>query len=333
MAYAAARTIDVEAIPVIDVASMLDGSDAGLQEVAAQLRAAAESTGFFYIANHGVGQDWLNDLYATGRRFFDFPAEKKATVAVNKHHRGFIKMGEAKMYGNAQPDLKESFVWGREVTADDPDYAAGKPMAGPNNWPDFMPELQQKLNGYMDHCNALGKRLLQAFAVSLDVDRDAFVQTYDRPASRGALVWYPPQDAAMGKEQFGVAPHTDYGCLTFVYQDQIGGLQVMTKDGEWVVAEPIAGTFVVNVGDLLARWTNGRFASTPHRVVNATGRERLSIAVFVDPNEDTVIDPVCAGGEPVKYPPVTVAEHIVGRFDKSFEYRQNAVAEDQASPA
>ncbi|MCY4191096.1 MAG: isopenicillin N synthase family oxygenase [Rhodospirillaceae bacterium] len=326
--YATANSINVDTIPVIDVSPMLDGNDTGLGTVAGQLRAAAESTGFFYIANHGVEQSWLDDLYATGRRFFDFPADQKAEVAINRHHRGFIKMGEARMDDNARPDLKESFVWGREVTEDDPDYAAGKPMAGPNNWPAFMPELKQKLTGYMDHCNRLGKRLLQAFACSLHVDQDTFVQTFERPASRGALVWYPPQDTAMGPKQFGVAPHTDYGCLTFVYQDQIGGLQVMTKAGEWVVAEPVPGAFVVNVGDLLARWTNDCFASTPHRVVNATGKERLSIAVFVDPNEDTVIDPICVGDELAKYPPVTVAGHIVGRFDKSFEYRQKNVVEE-----
>lgn len=323
MAYAAARSIDPDTIPVIDVSPLLADDDSGLRRVASQLRQAAETTGFFYIANHGVSQERLDDLYATGRRFFDYPAGEKAKVAVNSYHRGFIKMGEAKMYGNAKPDMKESFVWGREIDADDPDFAAGKPMAGPNIWPDFMPDLKPKLNAYMDACNALGRRLLQAFAVSLDLDRDIFVQTFDRPASRGALVWYPPQPPAQGDDQFGVAPHTDYGCLTFVCQDQVGGLQVMAKSGEWVVAHPIQGTFVVNVGDLLARWTNGRFASTPHRVVNASGQERLSIAVFVDPNEDTVIDPVTPDGEAPKYRPVTCAEHIVGRYDKSFDYRKN----------
>jgi len=322
MAYAAARSIDPDTIPVIDVSPLLADDDSGLGQVASQLRAAAETIGFFYIAYHGVSQERLDDLYATGRRFFDHSADDKAMAAVNTYHRGFIKMGEAKMYGNAKPDMKESFVWGREIDDDDPDFAAGKPMAGPNNWPDFMPDLKPKLNAYMESCNALGRRLLQAFAVSLDLDRDTFVQTFDRPASRGALVWYPPQPPSQGDDQFGVAPHTDYGCLTFVCQDQVGGLQVMAKSGDWVVAHPIPGTFVVNVGDLLARWTNGRFASTPHRVVNASGQERLSIAVFVDPNEDTLIDPVTPDGEARKYKPVTCAEHIVGRYDKSFAYRK-----------
>lgn len=226
------------------------------------------------------------------------------------------------MYEQAKADLKESFIWGLDIGEDDPDYLAGNKLIGPNQWPAFMPGFRDLLVGYMDAANALGARLLRAFAVAMGEPRDRFVRRFDRPVSRGALVWYPPQDADMGEDQFGVAPHTDYGVLTLLYQDEVGGLQVMSNDGEWLMAHPIPGTFVVNVGDLLARWTNDRFRSTEHRVVNSSGRERFSVAVFVDPNHDTIIDPVVTDDAAALYPPVTCGDYILGRFNDSFAYRQ-----------
>ncbi len=322
MSYAEARSIDPDAIPVIDLAGLASDDDRALAEVADALVRAAEGTGFFYVRNHGIDRTIVDAMFATARAFFDLPLEEKRKVAVNSHHRGFIRIGEAKMYASAKVDLKESFVWGLDVEADDPDYLAGNRMIGPNRWPDALPGMRPQLVAYMDACNRLGIRLLRAFATSIGVERDYFVHRFDRPISRGSLIYYPPQDPDMGNDQFGVAPHTDYGCLTLLYQDDAGGLQVKGRDGDWIMAPPIPGTFVVNVGDLLARWTNDRFASTPHRVVNASGRTRYSVAVFVDPDHDTTIDPVVPAGEEAHYPPVTCADHILGRYNESFAYRK-----------
>ena len=321
MNYATARNIDQQDIPVIDLAGLTEG-DAALETVARALVEAAEGVGFFYVKNHGVPQDLADEVQKVGRAFFDQPDAEKQRVAVNSYHRGFIEMGEAKMYESAKADLKESFIWGLDIDEDDAEYKAGHKLIGPNQWPDFMPEMRPLMVRYMDACNALGARLLRAFAIAMGEPADRFVQRFDRPISRGALVYYPPQDADMGDEQFGVAPHSDYGVLTLLNQDPVGGLQVMGKDGEWLMAHPIPGTFVVNVGDLLARWTNERFQSTEHRVVNSSGRERLSIAVFVDPNHDTVIDPVVTDDVPALYPPVTCGEYVLSRFDDSFAYRK-----------
>ena len=323
MNYAQARAIDLDAIPVIDLAGLAGDDDRALRDVADALVRAAEGTGFFYAANHGIDQTTIDAMFAAAEAFFALPSDEKRTVAVNKYHRGFIRVGEAKMYASAKVDLKESFVWGLDVEADDPDHLAGNPMIGPNRWPAAMPEMRARLVAYMDDCNKLGIRLLRAFATSLGIERDYFVHRFDRPISRGSLIYYPPQDPDMGADQFGVAPHTDYGCLTLLYQDGTGGLQVKGQDGDWIMAPPIPGTFVVNVGDLLARWTNDRFASTPHRVVNASGRARYSVALFVDPNHDTMIDPVLAPGQAAHYPPVTCAEHILGRYNQSFAYRKS----------
>jgi isopenicillin N synthase-like dioxygenase len=321
MAYAQVNDLSAAAIPVIDVAPLFGGR-AGLEKVAAQMLAASESIGFFYVRNHGVPAEVIERLVAEAFQFFRRPAAQKGDVRVSPQHRGFIPVGEAKMYSGARPDLKESFIWGLDVAADDPELASGHSLLAPNRWPAFQPGLREACNSYFEACHRIAWRMMRAFAVALNIDEDYFARKIGKPVSRGAAVYYPSQPPALGEEQFGVAPHTDYGCLTLVYQANVGGLEVYSRDRQWVLAHRIEGTFVVNVGDLLARWTNDRFRSTPHRVVNRSGEERLSLAVFVDPDNDTVIDPVCRPGEAPLYPPVACGEYIRGRYDKSFAYRR-----------
>jgi isopenicillin N synthase-like dioxygenase len=314
MSYAEAARIDADAIPVIDLAGLAEGTS--LDRVGRAMLAAAEGVGFFYIRNHGVPAGLIADVLRVAGAFFAAPMAEKERVAVAAGHRGFIRMGEAKMASGARPDLKESFVWGLDEPGDD-----GIP---PNRWPNFMPEMRGVLTAFFDAGNALGWQMLRAFAVAIDVAPDRFVQTIGRPISRGSVIYYPPQPPEMGAEQFGVSAHTDYGCLTLLHQDETGGLQVQGRDGAWLMAAPIPGTFVVNVGDLLARWTNDRFRSTPHRVVNRSGRTRLSTAIFVDPNRDTLIEPVVRAGEVARYEPVTCGDYLRGRLDAAFAYRRAA---------
>lgn len=162
---------------------------------------------------------------------------------------------------------------------------------------------------------------MSALARSLDCPADFFAKAYEKPLARGQLVYYPPSTAAdEAEERFGVAAHTDFGVLTFLLQDSNGGLQVKLRSGEWVEAPPIAGTLVCNIGDLLARWSNDRFASTLHRVITRSGRARYSIPIFFDPHTDTVVDHRDLGvaNEDCLYPPVKAGEHIGGRNKKSF---------------
>jgi isopenicillin N synthase-like dioxygenase len=313
--YAEAEHVDIDAIPVID----LRGACAGGDEAAAigrRMLAAAEGIGFFYIRDHGVPQRLIDNVLAVAARFFAEPAARKQAVAVNAGHRGFIAAGEAKMTDTAKPDLKESFVWGLDAPGPD-----GIP---PNRWPDFMPELRSVLMDFFDAGHNVGWWLLRAIAAALDIPHDTFVRTIDRPISRGSIIHYPPQPPAMGADQFGVSSHTDYGCLTLLYQDATGGLQVQGSGGDWLTAHPIPGTFVVNVGDLLARWSNDRFRSTPHRVVNRSGRTRFSTALFIDPNRDTLIAPVVRPGEAARYAPVTCGDYLRSRLDAAFAYRKAA---------
>ncbi|MBT7583744.1 MAG: isopenicillin N synthase family oxygenase, partial [Kordiimonadaceae bacterium] len=140
---------------------------------------------------------------------------------------------------------------------------------------------------------------------------------------RGSFVYYPAQDADMGEDQFGVGPHTDFGLLTVLCQDNVGGLQVETAKGEWIKAPPIEGTLIVNVADLLHRWTDGAYKSTTHRVVNSSGRERLSLVMAFDPNPETMIDANDIFGKSSE-PPISCGDYLNWRFNKAFSYRKEA---------
>jgi isopenicillin N synthase-like dioxygenase len=324
MSPQSARSIAIDEIPVIDVEALRGGNLEQMLAVGMRMREAAERIGFFYVRGHGIAADQIREVDSTARRFFAEPIERKLMVEPVDRHRGYLKLGEAKMYDKARPDLKESFVWGIDVPDNDPDYVAGNPMIGPNRWPHWMPELRPVLNSYLSAAHDCARHLLGALALSLGAPQDTFTRRFAKPISRGTLVWYPPQPVDADARQYGVAPHTDYGVITLLHQDPVGGLQVATRRGEWVIAHPIPDTLVINSGDLMGRWSNDTFRSNPHRVINSSGRERLSIAVFVDPDHDTPIVPVTAEGEAPRYPEVSCGEYIVGRFNKSFEYRKKA---------
>ncbi len=321
MAYAQARNVDRSLIPVIDLAGLEAGKPGVLERIAGDIEHAVETTGFFYVRNHGIPDQLIDDVHAIAGRFFRRPAAEKDTVRVNANHRGFLGAGGAKMSDDARPDLKESFIWGLDVDETDPDFQAGRPLIGPNQWPDFLPEMRPTLMRYFEACNALGWSLLKVFATALDLPAGHFIRAIDKPMTRCSIIYYPPQEVDAGADQFGVAPHTDFGTLTLLRQDEVGGLQVQDNNGDWVAAHPIEGTIVVNVGDLLARWTNNRFASTPHRVVNSSGRERFSLVAAVDPNFETDMTPVVAAGESARFDPITCGDYLVWRFGKAFKYR------------
>ena len=206
-----------------------------------------------------------------------------------------------------------------------PDHAsvlAGEKLRGPNEWPAEVPELQAAMEAYYAAMSRCAAALLRAVAVSLDLAPDFFAPHYGLPLQRTQAIFYPPQPPD-DQEGFGVAPHTDFGCITLLWQDHSGGLEVRERQsGAWIPAPPLPGTLVVNVGDLLGRWSNDRFASTPHRVLNRSGHERISIATFYDPDFAAQIDPRALGATKTNYEPTTCGAHILGRFTAAFAYRK-----------
>ena len=319
MAYARAARIDTDMIPIIDLAPLIDGS--GAAETARRLHQASRDVGFIYVRNHGIPESLIEETRETALAFFRSGAENKADVAVTKKHRGFLGRGGAKMGDDQKADLKESFIWGYEDAAGNiPD---DHPIRGANVWPADPPRMRDVAMAYFAAAHDVAHHLMRGFALGLDLEEDFFLRSIDRPISRASFVYYPPQPADLGEDQFGVGPHTDFGVLTVLCQDSVGGLQVQTLDGDWVAAPPIPGTLVVNVGDLLARWTGGAYRSTPHRVVNTSGRERLSLVLAYDPDPETIIDAsdVFGPDHDAREAPITCGDYLVDRFARAFAYR------------
>ncbi|RKP58720.1 isopenicillin N synthase family dioxygenase [Pararobbsia silviterrae] len=319
-------------IPIIDFSGLRSGEPrahdpAALARVGREIHEACTQIGFFYLANHGVPQQTIDRAEHAARTFFAFPADTKSRVAVNARHRGFHAIGGATMYQAKRPDFKEFFGIGLELPEDDPDVRAGQALRGPNNWPDFMPELQPALYDYYEAIGACGADLLRAIACGLGLAPDFFAPRYTKRMQRTQMVYYPPQPPMSDADQFGVAPHTDYGCITLLWQDTVGGLQVREiANDTWIDAPSMPGTFVVNVGDLLARWSNDRYRSTLHRVINRSGRERYSIATFYDPTYDASVDPRELGvaADAARYAPIAAGDYILGRINDSMAYRKRS---------
>ena len=322
------KTVSSEEIPVIDVGPLVDGSDP--TGAARDLVWAATEVGFIYVRNHGVDAAVIERARECGLAFFRQPPQRKLEVASNIHHHGYLRPGATKMYDDANADLKESFNFGIEL--DDAALArhAGNGLLGRNEWPAYMPELREAVYPYFEAASACAETLLRGFALGGGKPADVFTRISELPVSRGSLQYYPPRPDDLPDDRFSLAPHTDFGVLTVLAQDAIGGLQIQTLDGTWIAAPPIPGTLVVNVGDLLGRWSNDTYRSTPHRVVNSSGRERLSLVLAYDPDYETVVDSslFCADGETPKHEPVTCGDYLTWRFEKAFAYRGGAGAED-----
>ena len=292
----------------------------GAARVSAALRQAFTTSGFCYIENHGVPEAVIGEAARAALGFFHLPIEEKLRAAPRELVRGFNAIGRTKMQGAKNPDYKEYFQIGLELPRDDPSVLAGQPLRGPNQWPGGMPQFERAFTRYFEEIGACGQRFLQAVALSLGVEELFFVGKYDKPLQRTQAVYYPPHPTDRTDELFGVAPHTDYGCVTLLWQDDVGGLEVQDASGRWIPAPPIPGALVVNIGDLLARWSNDRYRSTFHRVTNRSGRERLSIATFYDPDFTAPVDPSdlnLAGGDAPKHARVSAGDYIMGRIDAS----------------
>ena len=279
----------------IDIAPLFArGAMAARRDVAKAIAAACRATGFFYVTGHGIPDDAFAELDRASRRFFALPASEKAEIAMAKGGiawRGWFPVGAELTSG--QSDLKEGLYLGTELPPDDPRVRAGLPFHGPNLWPRQVPELRSAVLRYMALTLRAADALIEGVALSLDLDPDYFAQHYTAdPTILFRIFRYPAASAAERvAAPWGVGEHTDYGLLTLLAQDKYGGLQVRT-DGGWIDAPPLQGTLVCNIGDMLDRLTGGRYRSTPHRVLNTSGVDRLSFPLFFDPNLSAAVRPL-----------------------------------------
>lgn len=281
-------------LPVVDVGALGTPDGAARGAAAAALGDACRTHGFFYAVNHGVDEALCARLEAQSRAFFalDEPTKMRWRMALGgRAWRGYFPLGGELTSG--RPDWKEGLYLGRELPAAHPLVAAGLPLHGPNLFPD-LPGFRDTLLAYMDAMTALGHRLMEGIALSLGLPARYFADRYTAdPLILFRLFNYPSRPVPQGMDVgWGVGEHTDYGLLTILRQDDIGGLEVKTPQG-WIDAPPLPHSFVCNIGDMLDRMTGGRYRSTPHRVrINASGRDRLSFPFFFDPNFHARVEPI-----------------------------------------
>ena len=280
-------------LPVIDMGPLFVADDtAGRKRVAGKIARACRAQGFFYLTGHGISRDVLEELEAQSGRFFALPEASRMAIAMargGRAWRGYFPVGGELTSG--RPDLKEGLYLGTELGPNHPRVRAGLPMHGANLWPSELPGLRCAATAYMDAATRAAAALMEGVSASLGLEPGYFAQHYTgEPTVLFRIFHYPatgaaPQDAegVDWSRSWGVGEHTDYGLLTLLAQDKWGGLQVKSPDG-WIDAPPIEGALVCNIGDMLERLTGGRYKSTPHRVRNVSGHDRLSFPLFFDPD-------------------------------------------------
>jgi isopenicillin N synthase-like dioxygenase len=312
------------ALPVIDISGLSSSAPAARRAVGLALRQACLDRGFFYVTGHGIPAGLIDAVLAEARRFFDRPMADKLLVdkSLSTCNRGYEPLRAQTLETGAPPDLKESFYVGPEQRADHPRVLAGRFNQGPNLWPKDLPGFRPVMMAYFAAMLDLAERLMGGLALSLELADDYFADYCADPHATLRLLHYPPQPADAAPGEKGAGAHTDFGGLTLLLQDPVGGLQVRGQQpGEWIHATPIQGAYVVNLGDMIARWTNDRYRSTVHRVVNASGRERYSVPFFFTGNLDQVVEclPGClAPGEVPKYPATTTEGHLQAMYRRTY---------------
>ncbi|GAA5909743.1 hypothetical protein JCM5296_005779 [Sporobolomyces johnsonii] len=308
------------ALPVIDLSRLTSPDLDERKALAAEVQEAAISTGFFYISNHGVPQQVIDEAFSQAKLFFDQSMDKKMLVDL---HKGNSFKGYAPLKGeNVDPasrgDVHEAFDIG------DDSQLMKEGQAGGNLWPpsEDLPHFRPAVQKAWDEIMALGKRLFPLFALALDLPEDYFADKLTNPGSTMRLLSYPPQHGEIDLKEIGIGAHTDYECYTLLAQHgDVQALQILNAAGEWVLAPPKPGTFVLNIGDQLQRWTNGLFKSTVHRAINRSGQGRMSLPFFFGVDYDAVIEvlPSCITPDrPAKYAPIKAGEYVESRLAETY---------------
>ncbi|KAH8848529.1 hypothetical protein MCOR27_005551 [Pyricularia oryzae] len=337
-----ARDCTSSEVPVIDLTN-INGTDDQRRALAETVREAAENTGFFYIKNHGIPESTIGAAFAQAQAFFTQPAELKELVSRDrsKFFSGWTKRHGIQIAPTDKPDNREGFSF-RYDPSHDPETK--DPAAVPEDvarWlkvEDFMwegtahlPNFKRDLVTYWQECVTLSRRMIKIFARALDVDENYFDDVVTYPGSDSVFNYYPKNEGSADAVDIGLGAHTDLQCFTFLWQDDVGGLQVLTNEGQWVKVPPVEGTFVVNIGDFLQRVSNNRFKSTVHRVYNHAPKDRISMPFFFgfNHNAQCSVLPTCTSEtNPAKYEPISCGEDVYDhkwcrlRFEKTYSHSQ-----------
>jgi len=331
-----------QSIPTIDLAPFLHGGETEKKAVARQVDDACRSIGFFTVVGHGVPEALIASTRQAAIDFFSLPVEEKNKVErpPQKTSRGYFGVGDRSIAYSlgkaAPPDLQEAFGFGPENVTYDPEDKSAKAMLAPNLWPERPAGFQSTMLSYRKAMTDLSEKFLRVVATALNVDEGFFKEKFDRQPSAVRLIRYPAVTEQPEEGQLRAGAHTDYGVITYIRGDDTpGGLQIWLRNGDWIDVHPDPGSFVCNIGDLMARWSNDRWLSTLHRVAvpppEAEPKDRISLVFFQTPNHDAVIsclETCIEPGRAAKYPNIICSEHYLTKLMKASHARLDASVQD-----
>jgi isopenicillin N synthase-like dioxygenase len=324
--YAAAAS----QIPVIDYGPYFAGEPGALDRLVPQVRAACENVGFFYAAGHGVDEAVIDRAFAASRRFHALPLAEKLALRLNENNIGYLPVNASvqsasTVHKATRPNQNESFFISHDRGADHPEVTAGLPLRGRNQWPASLPDIRDPMTAYFRTLGAMCDRMLPAFAVALDMKEDFFAPFFANDGHHNLrFLHYPPQDADEDN-LFGQAPHADNSFMTALARTDVPGLAVRLPSGEWFPPPIIPGTFLINLGNMMRRFSNDRFLSTPHGVLNESGADRYSIAYFHSPNPNSTIEclPSCVSVDnPAKYAPAVYRDLVLEFYRANYFHQK-----------
>ena len=318
-------------IPVIDLGPAFRGEPGGLEDVAVEVQRASERVGFFYIAGHGVPQPVIDAAFAASREFHAMPVEQKLKLRINENNIGYLPVmesiqGASQVHKATRPNYNESFFISHDRSPDHADIVAGTPLRGMNQWPDGHDGMRTAMVRYFKTMESVGEKLLPILSRALELPADWFAPFFrDEAHINLRFLHYPPQEMD-DDEQFGQGPHTDNSFVTMLAREDVPGLAVRLPSGEWLAPPVIPGTFLVNLGNMMKRWSNDRFLSTPHGVLNDTGKDRYSIAFFYSPNVNATIECVStciSAANPPRYEPAVYRDLVLDFYNANYFHRKN----------
>ena len=329
-------------LPILDLGPYLEGKPGAMARLAAQLRFCCEEIGFFYIENHGIPKALIDRTFDEAKRIHDLPLETKMKLRSNPYDHGYMPIGgsttkSTTINNNTKPNVNEAYFIGLDRKPDDPDVVARIKLRGINQWPpeEALPGFRANTLEYFETMTALARKMVRAYAVALDLEPGFFDKFFVKPRSTLRLTHYPAVDM-LEDNQFSIAPHTDNSFMTLLPQSAVKGLTIRLADGEWFEAPQIPDTYIVNTGDMLQHWSNGRFKSTPHYANNHAPVARYAIPFFFGPDLDALIEclPTCTGPDnPPKFEPITAQDYSVWFSSRNYKHMQTEEDASQAAGA
>jgi isopenicillin N synthase-like dioxygenase len=305
-------------VPVIDISALYEDDPEGWRSVEHKLLDAHSTVGFSILTGHGVPTQVMDDLFAASARFYALPLEQKMAYRYGAHLRGYLPLNTSTLIrstlGSARkPNHSESFIVLDELDESLREQWSRSAVGGHQVWPHDPKEFEMPVRRYRTAMSRVARSVVRCFACMLGLHRDGLDRHFARPNPILRLLHYPPLPNREA-DQFGSAPHTDYGCLTFIAQDSVGGLQIKSADGNWFDVPAISHALVLNTGQIMETWSGGALKATPHRVINHPQQSRYSIGFFYDCGLNTRVMPLTVAPESICdcAPPqaMTYGEHL-----------------------